>query len=70
MNARVLPDAAALARAAAELVLEAEAAAGERFAICLTGGTTPQATHAGAQRLHARLTKPLLTGPLRTGYVR
>ena len=45
MNARVLADAAALARAAAELVLEAEAAAGERFAICLTGGSTPQATH-------------------------
>ena len=45
MNARVLPDAAALARAAAELVLEAEATAGERFAICLTGGSTPQATH-------------------------
>jgi len=45
MNARVLPDAEALARASAELVLEAEAAAGERFAICLTGGSTPQATH-------------------------
>ena len=45
MNARVLPDPEALARAAAELVLEAEAAAGERFAICLTGGSTPQATH-------------------------
>ncbi len=25
---------------------------------------------AGPQRLHARLTKPLLTGPLRTGYAR
>ena len=45
MNARVLPDTEALARASAELVLEAEAAAGERFAICLTGGSTPQATH-------------------------
>ena len=45
MNARVLPDPEALARAATELVLEAEAAAGERFAICLTGGSTPQATH-------------------------
>ena len=45
MNARVLPDPEALARAATELVLEAEAAAGERFAICLTGGSTPQDTH-------------------------
>ena len=33
MNARVLPNVEALARAAAELVLEAEAAAGQRFAI-------------------------------------
>ena len=45
MNARVLPDVEALSRAAAELVLEAEAASGDRFAICLTGGSTPQATH-------------------------
>ena len=45
MNARVFPDTEALARASAELVLEAEAASGERFAICLTGGSTPQATH-------------------------
>jgi len=38
MNATVLPDPETVARAAAEVVVEASAAAGERFAICLTGG--------------------------------
>ena len=41
----VLPDAAAVARAAAEMVAETSAAAGERYAICLTGGSTPQAAY-------------------------
>jgi 6-phosphogluconolactonase len=45
MNTHVAADADALARTAAELVAEASAAAGERFAIALTGGNTPQATH-------------------------
>jgi 6-phosphogluconolactonase len=41
----VLPDPAAVARAAAEIVAETSAAAGERYAICLTGGSTPQAAY-------------------------
>ena len=45
MNLRVLPDADAVARAAADEVIAASAAAGERFAICLSGGSTPQATY-------------------------
>lgn len=45
MNLRVLPDAAAVAGAAAEAIAEASAASGERFAIALSGGSTPQATH-------------------------
>jgi len=40
-----MPDAEAVARAAADLVVEASAAAGERFAICLAGGSTPQAVY-------------------------
>jgi 6-phosphogluconolactonase len=42
MNATVLPDPAAVARAAAEVVVEASAAAGDRFAVCLTGGSVPR----------------------------
>jgi 6-phosphogluconolactonase len=42
MNATVLPDPEAVARAAAEVVVEASAAAAERFAICLTGGSVPR----------------------------
>ena len=45
MNLRVLPDAAAVARAAADEIIAASAGAGERFAICLSGGSTPQATY-------------------------
>jgi 6-phosphogluconolactonase len=45
VNLRVLPDAAAVARAAADEIIAASAAAGERFAICLSGGSTPQATY-------------------------
>jgi 6-phosphogluconolactonase len=41
----VLPDAEAVAKAAADLVVETSAAAGERFAICLSGGSTPQAVY-------------------------
>jgi len=41
----VLADAAAVARAAAEAVVESSAAAGERYAICLAGGSTPQAVY-------------------------
>jgi 6-phosphogluconolactonase len=44
-NLTVLPDAAAVARAAADAVVESCAAAGERFAICLAGGSTPQAVY-------------------------
>ena len=40
----VLPDPAAVARAAAEEFV-AVAAAAERFAVCLSGGSTPQAMH-------------------------
>ena len=45
MKAAVLPDAAAVTRAAADRIAEIGEAAGERFAICLTGGSTPQATY-------------------------
>ena len=45
MNVRVLPDAAAVATAAAEAIADASEASGERFAIALSGGSTPQATH-------------------------
>jgi 6-phosphogluconolactonase len=41
----VLADAEALARAAADVVVETSAAAGERYAICLAGGSTPQAVY-------------------------
>jgi 6-phosphogluconolactonase len=41
----VLPDAAAVASAAADAVVESCAGAGERFAICLAGGSTPQAVY-------------------------
>jgi 6-phosphogluconolactonase len=41
----VLPDAEAVARAAADVVVETSAAAGERYAICLAGGSTPQAVY-------------------------
>jgi 6-phosphogluconolactonase len=44
MNLRVLADGEAVARAAADAIAEASAAAGERFAIALSGGTTPKAT--------------------------
>jgi 6-phosphogluconolactonase len=45
MNLRVLPDATAVASAAAVAIAEASAASGERFAIALSGGSTPQATY-------------------------
>jgi 6-phosphogluconolactonase len=41
----VLSDAADVARAAADVVVETSAAAGERYAICLAGGSTPQAVY-------------------------
>lgn len=41
----VLPDAVAVARAAADAVVESCAGTGERFAICLAGGSTPQAVY-------------------------
>ncbi len=41
----VLPDAGAVARAAADAVVESCAAAGDRYAICLAGGSTPQAVY-------------------------
>ena len=44
MNLRVLADAPAVARAAADEITAASTAAGERFAICLSGGSTPKAT--------------------------
>jgi len=40
----VLPDPASVARAAADEFVTAAASA-ERFAVCLSGGSTPQATH-------------------------
>ena len=45
MNATVLADAEAVARAAADVVAESCEAAGERFAVALSGGSTPQAAH-------------------------
>ena len=45
MKLRVLADAEAVAGAAAAVVAEAQAAAGERFAICLAGGATPLALY-------------------------
>jgi 6-phosphogluconolactonase len=45
MNVHVTANAEELARTAADLVAEASASAGDRFAIALTGGSTPQATH-------------------------
>ena len=53
MNLRVLRDAAAVARAAADEIIVASSVAAERFAICLSGGSTPQATYrllAGEER--------------------
>jgi 6-phosphogluconolactonase len=44
MNLRVLSDAEAVARAAADLIADASDTAGERFAIALSGGSTPKAT--------------------------
>jgi 6-phosphogluconolactonase len=41
----VLPDAAAVARRAADAFVAAVAAAGPRPAVCLSGGSTPQAVH-------------------------
>jgi|1186.fasta_scaffold252050_2 6-phosphogluconolactonase len=46
MNLRVLSDGEAVARAAADVIVDASAAAGERFAIALSGGSTPKATYA------------------------
>jgi len=46
MNLRVLANGGAVARAAADAVVAASEGAGERFAIALSGGSTPQATHA------------------------
>jgi 6-phosphogluconolactonase len=46
MNIRVLADGEAVARAAADLIAEASASAGDRFAIALSGGSTPKATFA------------------------
>ena len=45
MNLTVLPDAGAVARAAADAFVSAVAGAGERAAVCLSGGSTPQAAH-------------------------
>jgi 6-phosphogluconolactonase len=45
MNATVFANDEALARGAADLIAEASAAAGERFANALTGGSTPQHTY-------------------------
>ena len=44
MNLRVLSDGGAVARAAADVIAAASAGAGERFAIALSGGSTPKAT--------------------------
>jgi 6-phosphogluconolactonase len=46
MNMRVLADGEAVARAAADVIAEASASAGDRFAIALSGGSTPKATFA------------------------
>ena len=45
MNLTVCHDPADVARRAADAFVEAVAAAGERPAVCLAGGSTPQATH-------------------------
>jgi 6-phosphogluconolactonase len=45
VNLTVCHDPAEVARRAADVFVEAVAAAGERPAVCLTGGSTPQATH-------------------------
>lgn len=45
MNLTVLPDGVAVARAAADVFVAAVAAAGDRAAVCLSGGSTPQAAH-------------------------
>jgi 6-phosphogluconolactonase len=45
VNVTVLPDAEAVARAAADAFVTAVAGAGERAAVCLSGGSTPQAAH-------------------------
>ncbi|HEY3763639.1 MAG TPA: 6-phosphogluconolactonase [Gaiellales bacterium] len=45
MNLTVLADPAAVAQAAAEAFVEAVAAGGDRPAVCLSGGSTPQAAH-------------------------
>jgi 6-phosphogluconolactonase len=46
MNLRVLADGEAVARAAADVIVDSSEAAGERFAIALSGGSTPKATYA------------------------
>ena len=45
MNVTVLPDPVAVARQAAEAFVEAVSQAGERPAVCLSGGSTPHAAH-------------------------
>jgi 6-phosphogluconolactonase len=45
MRIHELADAEGVAREAASRIAAAEAAAGERFAICLSGGSTPQALY-------------------------
>jgi len=45
VNLTVCHDPAEVARRAADVFVEAVAAAGERPAVCLTGGSTPQDTH-------------------------
>jgi len=45
VNVTVLPDPVAVARQAAEAFVEAVAEAGERPAVCLSGGSTPHAAH-------------------------
>jgi 6-phosphogluconolactonase len=45
VNLTVLPDAAAVARHAADAFVATVAAAGSRPAVCLAGGSTPQAAH-------------------------
>jgi 6-phosphogluconolactonase len=44
VNLRVLEDGAAVASAAADEIADASAGAGDRFAIALSGGSTPRAT--------------------------
>jgi 6-phosphogluconolactonase len=45
VNVTVLPDAQAVAQAAADAFVAAVAGARERAAVCLSGGSTPQAAH-------------------------